>query len=192
MQGFGRREFQLMLLRRMADFQPDLVAQALNEMAATPAEHRAAHHRWSQLRHSARFDKGVGGVRAVLGPPDADRRHDGGIVPIRELQWRLPYLWPDLRWCVLADEQGQLLHSELVRVPARPPTSAITQLLRDPAASAPEPWSLVVADVAPHIQHTRDDPTTSRTILWVPVDTGHILTLTFAWGLLQVASREPA
>lgn len=194
MYGFGRREFQLMLLRRMADFQPDLVATALDEMAASPAEYRAAHHRWSQLRHSSTFDKGVGGVRAALGPPDTDRRHDRGFVPVRELRWRLPYLWPDLRWCVLADDQGELLHAELVREPVRPLAPAITALitepLRDRTAQLPEPWSLVVADVAPHVRHTRDDPMTSRTILWVPTEYGEMLSLTFVWGLLQTAGMQ--
>src|SRR5690242_333029 len=188
MYGFGRREFQLMLLRRMADFQPDLVADALREMGASPGEHRAAHHRWSRLRHSSQFDKGVGGVRAALGPPDTDRRHDTRFVPVRELCWRLPYLWPELRWCVLATADGhELLHAELVRERARPPLSSLT----DPATPLPDPWSLVVADVAPYVHHTRDDPMTSRTVLWVPTETGDTLSLTFVWGLLQQTTVGP-
>lgn len=182
-----------MLLRRMADFQPDLVADALTAMSATSAEHRAAHHRWSQLRHSATFDKGVGGIRTVLGSPDTDCRHVGGYVPVRELRWRLPYLWPDLRWCVLAADDGELLNSELVREPEA--TSVQTVIRRtNPTDPLPQPWSLVIADVAQHVRHTRDDPMTSRTILWIPTEYGETLTLTFVWGLLQnaeVASPRP-
>jgi hypothetical protein len=185
--GFGRREFQLMLLRRMADFQPELVAGALTEMGATPAEHRAAHHRWQQLMRSPRFDHGIAGLRAVLGPADQSRDHRTSLGPtVREQRWRLPSLWPDLCWHVLSDETGQLLHAELVREPARP---AALIVARDPSSPLPQPWSVVVADIAPYVEHTRDDPMTSRTILWLPTDagSGSTLQLTFVWGLLQSA-----
>jgi hypothetical protein len=208
MRGFGRREFQLMLLRRMADFQPDLVAAALGEMSATPAEHRAAHTRWQQLLHSPRFDHGVAGVRAVLGPPDLERQHRTDLAPVRELRWRVPYLWPDLRWCVLADEEGRVLQAELVREPALP-ASPLARLPRPPSphpappsdvtGPLPEPWTLVVADVAPHHPHARDDPMTSRTLLWLPMPTSadppepnrRLVQLTFVWGLLQQAVTIP-
>ena len=180
MYGFGRREFQLMLLRRMADFQPELVADAVAEMVATPAEQRAAHHRWQQLLHSPRFDQGVVGLRAALGAPELDRTHDTGVARVREQRWRMPHLWGgDLCWCSLSAESGQILNAELVRDPPSPATPGQTSPL-------PEPWSLVVADIAPYVRHTRDDPMTSRTILWVPRDDG-TLTLTFVWGLLQTA-----
>ena len=55
MKGFARFEFQLMLLRRMADLQPDLVADALSQLGASRAEARAAHRRWQELQHSSRF-----------------------------------------------------------------------------------------------------------------------------------------
>ena len=71
--------------------------------------------------------------------------------------------------------------SELVRVRAREPALPSVDRL-------PEPWSLVVADVAAQRAHHRDDTITSRTVLWLPSaeDTG-TLRLTFAWGLLQEA-----
>ena len=52
MQGLARREFCLVLLRRMADTRPDLVADALPRLAADGAEARAAHQRWQALQHS--------------------------------------------------------------------------------------------------------------------------------------------
>lgn len=190
MYGFGRREFQLMLLRRMADFQPERVAGALADMGATRAEHRAAHHRWQQLMRSSRFDHGVNGLRAVLGPADDGRLHRTSFGPtVCEQRWRLPSLWPDLRWYVLSDEGGQVLHAELVREPARAAAEQVTAA--DPSSPLPEPWTLVLADVAPYVVHTRDDPMTSRTILWLPAesDDGSTLQLTFVWGLLQAVTR---
>ena len=46
MRGPARREFCLVLLRRMADLRPDLVAEALPRLGATRAEAHAAHTRW--------------------------------------------------------------------------------------------------------------------------------------------------
>jgi hypothetical protein len=43
--GLARREFCLVLLRRMADLRPDLVAEALPRLGATRAEAHAAHTR---------------------------------------------------------------------------------------------------------------------------------------------------
>ena len=180
MRDFGPWEFQLMLLRRMADFQPALVTAALTEMGATRAQQRAAHHRWQQLLRSARFDHGITGVRAALGPPESDVEHDTSYGPVREQRWRLPYLWPELRWCVLSGLDGTVLTSELVWVQAREP-------LLPSASALPAPWSLVVADTAANLAHHRDDTITSRTVLWLPADDGDALRLTFAWGLLQEA-----
>ena len=180
MRDFGPWEFQLMLLRRMADFQAGLVTDALNEMGATRAQQRAAHHRWQQLLRSQRFDQSVIGIRAVLGPPESAEEHVTTYGPVREQRWRLPYLWPDLRWCVLSGPGGTVLLSELVRLRAREPTLPS-------AGSPPAPWSLVVADTAAHRAHHRDDTVTSRTVLWLPSDDGDSLRLTFVWGLLQEA-----
>lgn len=181
MRDFGPWEFQLMLLRRMEDFQPGLVRTALAEMGATRAQQRAAHHRWQQLQRSARFDHGITGIRAALGPPESDAEHDTAYGAVRELRWRLPYLWPELRWRVLSGLGGTVLTSELVRVPAREPTL--------PSGSdPPSPWTLVVADVAAQHAHHRDDTITSRTVLWLPsASDASTLRLTFAWGLLQEA-----
>lgn len=45
MLGLARREFCLVLLRRMAGLRPDLVAEALRQLRATRAEAHAAHTR---------------------------------------------------------------------------------------------------------------------------------------------------
>ncbi|HEY5783971.1 MAG TPA: hypothetical protein VIT65_04270 [Microlunatus sp.] len=180
MRDFGPWEFQLMLLRRMADFQPGLVSAALNEMGATRAQQRAAHHRWQQLVRSARFDHGIPGIRAALGPPESDAERDTSYGPVRVQRWRLPSLWPDLRWSVLSGLTGTVLRSELVRFRAREPALPSS-------TSPPAPWSLVVADTAARLAHHRDDTITSRTVLWLPSRDRDSLRLTFVWGLLQEA-----
>ncbi|WP_155858864.1 hypothetical protein [Candidatus Blastococcus massiliensis] len=48
MRGPARREFCLVLLRRMADIRPDFVSDALPRLGATRAEAHAAHTRWQQ------------------------------------------------------------------------------------------------------------------------------------------------
>ena len=169
-----------MLLRRMADFQPALVTDALDEMGATRAQQRAAHHRWQQLLRSSRFDHGIAGIRAALGPPESDVEHDTAYGTVREQRWRLPYLWPGLRWSVLSGLGGTVLRSELVRLRAREPALPSS-------TSPPGPWSLVVADTAAQLAHHRDDTVTSRTVLWWPAAEDHALRLTFVWGLLQAA-----
>src|SRR5258705_6422307 len=103
MQRFARREFQLVLLRRMADFQPDLVTEAYRALGATHAEYMLAHNRWQTLRRSSRAPSGLPLYRAVLGPPDAQRIDEWGDVTTTACSWRLPGLWPDLRWEVVVD-----------------------------------------------------------------------------------------
>ncbi|WP_324278619.1 hypothetical protein [Blastococcus brunescens] len=46
MRGLARREFCLVLLRRMADVRPDLVAAALPRLGASRAEAHAGHTRY--------------------------------------------------------------------------------------------------------------------------------------------------
>ena len=57
MRGLARREFCLVLLRRMADLRPDLVAAALPRPGATRAEAHAAHTRWQALQHAPRSNR---------------------------------------------------------------------------------------------------------------------------------------
>jgi len=68
--GLARREFCLVLLRRMADLRPDLVAEALPRLSATRGQAHAAHTRWQALQHSRRAPKGLALRTAVLGPPE--------------------------------------------------------------------------------------------------------------------------
>ena len=68
MRGLGRREFCLVLLRRMADTRPDLVLDALPRLAADRAEAHAAHTRWQALQHARRPAK----IGTVFAGADVD------------------------------------------------------------------------------------------------------------------------
>ena len=105
MRGLARREFCLVLLRRMADVRPDLVADALQRLGATRGEAHAAHTRWQALQHARRAPRGLGLRTAVLGPPEEleDRRF--GDLDVQVRRWPLP-LWPHLYWEVLSGPGG--------------------------------------------------------------------------------------
>ena len=119
MRGLARREFCLVLLRRMADVRPDLVAGALPRLGATRAEAHAAHTRWQALHHAPRAPRGLGLRTAVLGPPEEleDRRF--GDLDVQVRRWPLP-LWPHLYWEVLSGPGGSVLHEQLARAPGSP------------------------------------------------------------------------
>src|SRR3569833_2326420 len=89
MKGFARREFQLVLLRRMADYQPDLVAAAMRSLDATRTEMRAVNARWQRILRSSRFPGGERRLRMVLGPPAAGAGRRVGGVACRTDWWGL-------------------------------------------------------------------------------------------------------
>jgi hypothetical protein len=174
--GFARREFQLMLLRRMADFQPHLVEAARFELEATHAEYMAAHNRWQSMLHSRRAPRGLDLYRAVLGPPDAERIERVGDVTVTACDWRLPGLWPDLRWETIVGAGNVVLHGWLVRPPGNPLPE-----LGEPTDIAP--WSCVVGDVVARLPGAvQKDPDIPHQWL-VTVDSHQ---LWFVYGLLQL------
>src|SRR3954465_1798483 len=96
MRGLARREFCLVLLRRMADVRPDLVAEALPRVGADRAEAHAAHTRWQALQPAPRGPRGLALRSAVLGPPEERQDRWFGDLPVQVRRWPLP-LWPALR-----------------------------------------------------------------------------------------------
>jgi hypothetical protein len=124
-QGLARREFCLVLLRRMADLRPDLVSAALPRVSADRAQARAAHRRWQALHHAPRAPRGLALRTAVLGPADTVEDRMFGDLPVQVHRWPLP-LWPHLRWEVLSGPGGAVLHEHLVRAPGslEPPAAA--------------------------------------------------------------------
>ncbi len=173
MQGLARREFCLVLLRRMADTRPDLVAEALPRLGSDRAEARAAHRRWRALHHTERAPRGVALRAAVLGPP-AEREHRRfGDVDLLVQRWPLP-LWPHLRWEVLGGPDGAVLHEQLVRAPGSPVPAAAPGALRV--------WEHVVDDVLALPGATGVDPgVPSRYEVHLPGG----VRARFVWGLLQ-------
>jgi hypothetical protein len=178
MRGFARREFQLMLLRRMADFQPELVARAYADVGATRAEYLAAHNRWVSLLRSRRAPQGLALYEAVLGPPQPARAEAIGDVTLSALTWPLPGLWPDLRWEMLVTDLGGVLNGWLVRAPDAP-VPALEELERL------DPWSCVVGDLVARYPAARqtDPGVPSRWIIEL-----NDRCLTFVHGLLQVVA----
>ena len=180
MRGLARREFCLVLLRRMADVRPDLVADALPRLGATRAEAHAAHTRWQALQHSPRGPRGLALRTAVLGPPDEleDRRF--GDLDVQVRRWPLP-LWPHLYWEVLSGPGGAVLNEQRARAPGSPVPPAAPGDLRV--------WEHVLDDVVGLPGAESVDPgVVTRWELHLPGG----VRAAFVWGLLQQVSRRCA
>jgi len=171
--GLARREFCLVLLRRMADLRPDLVAEALPRLGADRAAARAAHRRWQALHHSTRAPRGMALRTAVLGPPEVTEDRRFGDLDLIVHRWPLP-LWPHLWWQVVAGPGGSVLHEHLVRAPG----SAV------PAATPGRllVWQHVLDDVVGLPGATSLDP--GVVTRWEVLLPGGLRTR-FVWGLLQ-------
>jgi hypothetical protein len=171
--GLARREFCLVLLRRMADLRPDLVAEALPRLGADRASARAAHRRWQALHHSARAPRGMALRTAVLGPPEETEDRRFGDLDMIVHRWPLP-LWPHLWWEVVAGPGGSVLHEHLVRAPGSPvPPAAPGRLLV---------WQHVLDDVVSLPGARSLDPgVVTRWEVLFPSG----LRARFVWGLLQ-------
>ena len=179
MHDLARREFCLVLLRRMADTRPDLVLDALPRLSADRAEARAAHRRWQALQHSPRGPRGVSLRTAVLGPPDEVEDRRFGDLDLVVRRWPLP-LWPHLWWEVLSGPGGAVLHEQLVRAPGSPVPPAHPGDLRV--------WEHVVDDVAVLPGARNVDPgVVTRWEVHLP---GGLRTQ-FVWGLLQRVEPDP-
>jgi hypothetical protein len=178
-EGLARREFCLVLLRRMSDTRPDLVAEALPRLSANRAEARAAHGRWRALHHSPKAPHGLALRAAVLGPPAEHEDRRFGDVDLIVRRWPLP-LWPHLRWEVIGGPDGTVMHEQLVRAPGSTVPAAAAGDLRV--------WEHVVADVAELPGATDVDPgVPSRWEVHLPGG----VRASFVWGLLQRVDDGP-
>lgn len=180
---FGPLRFQLVLLRRMADFHPGLVEDALRELGVSRAEMREANRRWQAMLRSPRGRGAMARYRSVLGPPETAERRRIGDLDCEALTWRLP-LWPDLRLEVLAVPGGPVWNEWLVRAPgASPPRLRTVEDLT--------PWSGTVDEVARAFAPARpmegSAPTRRRLAFTAPDAAGELrpVIAEFCWGLLQ-------
>ena len=173
MRGLARREFCLVLLRRMADVRPDLVAEALPRLGATRAEAHAAHTRWQALQHAPRGPRGLALRTAVLGPPEEVEDRRFGDLDLQVRRWPVP-LWPHLYWEVVSGPGGTVLAEHLVRMPGSPvPAAAATDL---------RVWEHVLDDAVALPGARSVDPGVATR--WEIHLAGGVRAV-FVWGLLQ-------
>ncbi|MFF9505401.1 hypothetical protein ACF1BU_18835 [Streptomyces sp. NPDC014724] len=177
---FGPREFQLVLLRRMADHQPDLVADARQELSASLAEMREANRRWQAMVRAPRGRGALRRYRSVLGAPESSTHRTIGDLECDALLWPVP-LWPDLRFEVMVAPGGAVWNEWLVRTPGRagPELRAVEDL---------RPWSATVDEVAQAFAPARpmegSAPTRWALAITAP-GTGECHVAEFTWGLFQ-------
>jgi hypothetical protein len=186
---FGRVDFQLMLLRRMADYQPGLVEDKLRDLGFSGSDVREAHRRWQQLIRSRRFPGGAARYRIVLGRPVRAFATEWGDLTCETTQWELP-LWPGLWFETIAVPGGAVLHEWLVRAAdaAAPRIRSVADL---------RPWTCVVGEVESRFgpgRHTQDDAPTRWLMKFTARDGGaeRPYLARFTWGLLQAVERRPA
>jgi hypothetical protein len=179
--GFGALEFQLMLLRRMADYQPDLAESAARSLGVPRLAVADANRRWQAMLRSRTFPADDR-HRLVLGRPEMTFIRRFGAVDNEIAWWPLP-LWPDLRFETISVPGGPVLQEWLVR-----PDPATRPALR--TAADARPWSCVVADIehafAPVKHEDGDAPSRWSVAFTADDDARHLAR--FTWGLLQVVT----
>ncbi|MEV7191295.1 hypothetical protein AB0N81_05740 [Streptomyces sp. NPDC093510] len=180
---FGALDFQLVLLRRMADHNPDLVEDARHELGVSVADMREANRRWQAMTRSARSRGAASRYRSVLGTPESAVRRRIGDLECEALRWPVP-LWPDLRFEVLLAPNGAVWNDWLVRAPGAPAPELRT--LDDLT-----PWSCTVDEAARAFAPARPMEGTAPT-RWgltfeAPDASGERrrCVAEFTWGLLQ-------
>ncbi|WP_335932224.1 hypothetical protein [Streptomyces sp. PTD5-9] len=177
---FGPRDFQLVLLRRMADHQPGLVEEARRELGASAAEMREANRRWQAMVRAPRGRGALRRYRSVLGEPESAAARTVGDLECEALRWPVP-LWPDLRFEVMVAPGGAVWNEWLVRAAGAPgPELRAVEELR--------PWSATVDEVARAFPPARPmeggAPTRWALEITAP-GTGEQRVAEFSWGLFQ-------
>jgi hypothetical protein len=181
---FGPADFQLVLLRRMADHNPDLVEDARRELGASLTDMREANKRWQAMLRSPRARAAASRYRSVLGTPESVLTRKVGDMECEAWLWPLP-LWPDLRFEVLLAPTGTAVWNEwLVRAPGAPGPALRT--LEDLT-----PWSCTVDEAARAFAPARPLEGTAPTrwgLAFTAPDREGVrreCAAEFTWGLLQ-------
>lgn len=178
-----RAEFPLVLLRRMADYQPLLVERARTELGYDVTEMRAVNATWQRMLRSRGSRGPLGQLHSVLGKPEQIVRRKVGDAQCRCEQWELP-LWPDLRFEAFIGPGDILLKEHLVRAPdsPRPEPKTLEDLT---------PWSCVLGDVAialgPMRQLEGSAPTHDLALVEIGPEPKTTIAVEFVYGLLQLA-----
>ncbi|MEU6124668.1 hypothetical protein [Streptomyces sp. NPDC047123] len=180
---FTPLDFQLVLLRRMADHNADLVERARHELGVSVADMREANRRWQAMARSARSRGAAARYRSVLGPPESTATRRIGDLECEALLWPVP-LWPDLRFEVLRAPNGAVWNEWLVRAAGAPGPGLRT--LDDLT-----PWSCTVDEAARAFAPARPlegtAPTRWGLAFTAPDAAGERrrCVAEFTWGLLQ-------
>jgi hypothetical protein len=185
---FTPLDFQLVLLRRMADHNPDLVEDARHALGVSIADMREANKRWQAMVRSPRSRAAASRYRSVLGAPGTVLTRKVGDLECEAWLWPVP-LWPDLRFEVLLAPNGAVWNEWLVRAPdAEPPA------LRTLADLTP--WSCTVDEAARAFAPAHPMEGTAPTrwgLSFTAPDADGVrrqVVAEFTWGLLQrVAPR---
>lgn len=180
---FTAVDFQLVLLRRMADHNADLVEDARHELGVSIADMREANRRWQAMLHSPRSRAAASRYRSVLGTPESVTPRRIGDLECEAWLWPVP-LWPDLRFEVLVAPNGVAWNEWLVRTPGAP----------SPELHTPDdlrPWSCTVDEVAHAFAPARPLEGTAPTrwgLAFTAPDAAGVrreCVAEFTWGLLQ-------
>ncbi|MGC5035251.1 hypothetical protein ACPXCS_18235 [Streptomyces sp. DT190] len=180
---FTPLDFQLVLLRRMADHNPGPVEDARHELGVSIAGMREANRRWQAMVRSPRSRTPLACYRSVLGEPESRAARRIGDLDCEAWLWPVP-LWPDLRFEVLTAPNGAVWNEWLVRAPGAP-----GPLLR--ALDDLTPWSCTVDEAARAFAPARplqgSAPTRWALAFTAPDARGvrRDVVAEFTWGLLQ-------
>ena len=180
---FTPLDFQLVLLRRMADHNPDLVEDARHELGASIADMREANKRWQAMLHSPRGRAAASRYRSILGAPESTLTRRIGDLDCEALLWPVP-LWPDLRFEVLLAPNGAVWNEWLIRTPGAPGPDLKT--LEDLT-----PWSCTVDEAARAYAPARPLEGTAPTrwgLAFTAPDAAGVrreVVAEFTWGLLE-------
>ena len=95
----GAGDFPLVLLRRMADYQPQLVEDARGRLGYDVTEMRAVNATWQRMLRSRHSRGPLGQLHSVLGRPVEVIERRVGDAACRCEQWEMPReVWPGLRF----------------------------------------------------------------------------------------------
>ncbi|GGZ51866.1 hypothetical protein [Streptomyces bluensis] len=180
---FTPLDFQLVLLRRMADHNPDLVAEARRELGVSITDMREANKRWQAMLRSPRPRAATSRYRSILGEPESVALRKIGDLECEALRWPVP-LWPDLRFEVMLAPNGTVWNEWLVRAPA----AAVPELR---TLDDLTPWSCTVDEAARAFAPARPLEGTAPTrfgLAFTAPDADGVrreCVAEFTWGLLQ-------
>ncbi|MFH8656472.1 hypothetical protein [Streptomyces afghaniensis] len=180
---FTPLDFQLVLLRRMADHNPGPVEDARRELGVSLADMREANKRWQAMVRSPRSRSPLSRYRSVLGEPESRTARRIGDLDCEAWLWPVP-LWRDLRFEVLTAPNGAVWNEWLVRAPgaAGPGLRTLDDLT---------PWSCTVDEAARAFAPARPlqgtAPTRWGLTFTAPDAQGARweVVAEFTWGLLQ-------